>query len=205
MTTKWGFLMLLVLLTYACSGQQADQKVGGPCEGCEALYEYGDKNLSHTDTFPRFDESANKILVKGRVLALDGKTPVEDVIIYAYHTDEHGIYPKKGDPDDWSARHGYLRGWVKTNKNGEYQIYTFRPASYPNTTIPQHIHVTIKEEGKTPYFIDDILFDDDPNLSDYERSKQRKRGGSGIVTPVVQNGILIIERDIILGMNIQGY
>ena len=45
---------------------------------------------------------------------------------------------------------------------GFYKFYTLIPASYPNTTIVKHIHPTIKEPGKTAYWIDDFVFADDP-------------------------------------------
>ena len=45
-------------------------------------------------------------------------------------------------------RHGYIRGWMKTNEKGQYRFYTLKPASYPNSTAVKHIHPTIKEPGK---------------------------------------------------------
>ena len=114
----------------------------------------------------------------GTVYRQDGRTPAKDVIIYIYHTNTKGIYETNGEETGWAKRHGVYRGWVKTNADGRYDFYTFRPASYPNTTIAQHIHMTVKEPDTNPYYIDDILFSNDPLLSDRQINRQRKRAGT---------------------------
>ncbi len=86
------------------------------------------------------------------------KTPAEGVIIYLYHTDATGHYPVKQDSKGWEKRHGYLRGWMRTNEKGEYKFATMRPVAYPGGTEPAHIHMIIKEPGINEYYIDDILF-----------------------------------------------
>ncbi len=63
----------------------------------------------------------------------DGKTPAAGIVMYVYHTDQKGIYPKKGGETGWAGRHGYIRGWIKTNAQGQYKFYTLVPASYPNS------------------------------------------------------------------------
>ncbi len=62
--------------------------------------------------------------------------------------------------------------------------------------------MVIKEPGFTEYYIDDFLFEGDPELSIEVRSKLENRGGSGIIEPRVIDGLLTMERDIILGLNI---
>src|SRR5439155_20246519 len=44
-----------------------------------------------------------------------------------------------------------------------------------------------------------------PLLTDAERKKQENRGGNGIVNLKTINGMLVGERDIILGLNIPDY
>jgi protocatechuate 3,4-dioxygenase, beta subunit len=204
---------LLCLQITGCSqnknktSQEPQKKVGGNCEGCEAIYETAVpfKQLNAIDTLPDFNESGPKIKISGIVYERDGKTPVRDVVIYVYHTDQTGHYTPKENSKGWGKRHGYIRGWMKTDKNGFYEFYTLRPASYPNSNIPQHIHVTVKEPDKNEYWIDEYLFEGDPFLTESERKKQEKRGGSGIVTLKRENGMLQAKRDIILGLNIPGY
>jgi protocatechuate 3,4-dioxygenase, beta subunit len=181
--------------------------VGGGCEGCEAVYESPQpfEKLSYIDTLPGFFEPGAKLLVTGIVYQPDGKTPAPGVVIYLYHTGLNGLYQGKKNDTGWARRHGYHRGWLKTNERGEYHFYTVRPAPYPNATIPAHIHPTIKEQTFNEYYIDDFVFDDDSLLTKEERSKMPNRGGNGILKLQMNNGIFTAKRNIILGFNIPGY
>ena len=202
-------LVLLLTAQIACtqSNGNSKQKVGGGCEGCEAIYEspVALNKLSWIDTLPDFNDAGPKMVISGIVYKPDGKTPAKDVVLYVYHTDQTGIYPTKGNEKGWAKRHGYIRGWLKTNEKGEYKFYTLRPASYPSRQAPQHIHPTIKEPGINEYWIDEYLFDDDPLLTANERSHQQQRGGSGIIKLQQKNGILVGERNIVLGKNVPDY
>lgn len=206
---KLGFISLIVIILSSCvnsqNKQEASKIVGGPCEGCEAIYDYGDKKLSSTDTLSGFRILKPQIKISGIVYKKDGKTPAENIILYAYHTNDKGIYPSNNQSKGWEPRHGTLRGWVKTDSNGKYTFYTSRPASYPKTTIPQHIHFTVKEPDKNEYYIEDIYFEDDPNLTDNIRNKSNPRGGPGVVSLRDQRNIKEATRNIILGLNIPNY
>lgn len=186
----------LCVFSISCQSQdRAGQVVGGRCEGCEAILEYGDKILNPVDTLPDFSKTEPKLKISGTVYKKDGKTPASDVILYIYHTDRGGIYPKKGGEEGWARRHGYIRGWIKTGVDGKYTFYTFRPAAYPNRRIAEHIHITVKEPDINEYYIDDFLFDDDPLLTASERNRRPNRGGSGIFLPKEKDGLLTIKRD----------
>lgn len=212
MDIKFRTLQLCILSAlWVCASCNAQTKnsatkiIGGGCEGCEAIFEYGNKKLTPTDTLPEYENNEPKLKIFGTVLKKDGITPVEDVIIYIYHTNRKGIYETKGNETGWAKKHGFIRGWVKTGKDGKYTFYTFRPASYPNRSEPEHIHITVKEPDKNEYYLDDYLFDDDPLLTQNAKDKLSNRGGSGIMKPIKENGMLTIERDIILGKNIPNY
>lgn len=206
---KINLILILLLTINSCQSQtkkaDTDKIVGGPCEGCEAIYEYGDQRLTATDTLPDFKQTEPKLKLTGMVYEKDGKTPAENVIVYIYQTDRKGIYATKGNEKGWAKRHGYIRGWIKTDKSGRYTFYTFRPASYPNGEEPEHIHITVKEPNKNEYYIDEFVFDDDPMLTQKERSELENRGGSGIIKPTRENGILTAKRNVILGLNIPNY
>lgn len=200
------FIILLFVSSCIKSQEKKTKKlVGGPCEGCEAIYEYGNKVLNAVDTLPGFSTTKEQLKITGTIYEYDGKTPAKDVILYAYQTNDKGIYPKNNTSKGWEKRHGNIRGWIKTDASGKYTLYTFRPASYPNTTIPQHIHITIKEPNKNEYYIDDFYFDDDPNLTDKIRIRSNFRGGSGIIKLTKVNSMFEAERVIILGKNIPNY
>lgn len=200
-------LFLLLLGCFSCQAQTipVDKVVGGSCEGCEAIFEYGDEKLNAIDTLPLFLENEPKLKITGIVFQKDGKTPTADVIIYIYHTDRTGIYPKVGDEKGWAKRHGFIRGWAKTDRAGEYTFYTFRPAAYPSRSESEHIHLTVKEPGKTAYYLDEFVFADDPLLTKEKKENLDKRGGSGIAMPKLESGLLTIHRDLILGLNIPDY
>jgi protocatechuate 3,4-dioxygenase beta subunit len=181
--------------------------VGGGCEGCEAVFEspVAFEDLPEVDTLPGFDEKGPKIEISGTIYKPDGKTPAPGVILYVYHTDQQGNYSTRGGEKGWGKRHGYIRGWVKTNEAGQYRFYTLVPASYPNSNNPKHIHPTIKEPGKTAYWIDEFVFDDDPLLPASERNRSNPRGSDGVLKTTMENGMLKAKRDIILGLNVPGY
>lgn len=198
---------LLVLACEAQEKQNIEDKaglVGGPCEGCEAIYEWGDKNLSPVDTLPDFREEGPKLKITGTIYQKDGKTPAKDVILYIYHTDQKGVYPTRGHETGWAKRHGYLRGWIKTGADGKYAFYTLKPATYPDRSEPAHIHATVKEPGLNEYYLDDYLFENDPLLEN-AKLNEYPRGGFGIVSLKRENTLLIAKRDIILGLNIPDY
>lgn len=193
---------------HSANDQEAStsKTVGGRCEDCKAVFEYGSKKLSWTDTLPDYQEDGPKMEISGTIYQRDGKTPAPDVILYVYHTNQRGHYPTKGDETGWAKRHGYIRGWIKTDASGKYKFYTLKPAAYPGRKDPAHIHATVKEPTVNEYWIDEYLFEDDPKLTKEERAAQKKRGGSGVLKLTKDpNGILVAQRDIILGLNIPDY
>lgn len=206
----------IIITSNSCSQttvnkQEADKNqaalIGGKCEGCEAIYEspHPFEKLVPVDTLPDFYGPGPKIEISGIIFEADGQTPANGVVLYIYHTDQNGNYATKGNEKGWGKRHGYIRGWVKTDRNGFYKFYTLVPASYPNSNNPKHIHPTIKEAGKNEYWIDEFLFDDDPYLPANEKSKTSARGGNGILKPYLKDGMLRATRNIILGLNVPGY
>lgn len=182
--------------------------VSDGCEGCEAVYESPVlfEKLSHNVTLPDYNEAGPKIDISGVVYLSDGVTPAPNVVLYLYHTDQNGYYSAKGNETGWGKRHGYIRGWLKTNDKGEYKFYTLRPAPYPNSSIPAHIHTFIKEPGKKEYWIEDYVFDDDKFVDEAYRKRAENRGGDGILKLIKkENGIYAAERNIVLGKNISNY
>lgn len=201
------FLVMLMINTSACtqSNQKADRVVGSDCEDCELMFEGMPKDISWQTTIAGPDEPGEPMIIRGVIYKSDGKTAAPGVILYVYHTDNKGLY-SPAPKQTTAKRHGHLRGWVKTDEQGRYEFKTIRPASYPNSRNPQHIHPIVKEPGTSLYWIDEFLFADDPVLTESEKSHQQKRGGSGIVSLTKNDkGIWMGTRDIILGMNIPNY
>ncbi|GAB3647268.1 hypothetical protein GCM10028791_08910 [Echinicola sediminis] len=204
--------LIIAISLLACGNgnhdsHQTDYRlVGGPCEGCEAIFEYGNRELNSVDTLADFETAEPGLMISGTVYGKGGKKPALDVILYIYHTDQKGVYPTRGDEKGWAKRHGYLRGWVKTDASGQYKFYTQEPQAYPTRSVPQHIHLTVLEPNGRYYYLEDYLFQDDPLLKEGEIKRPHPRGGEGfVVDPVQQGNLSVISRDIELGKNIPGY
>lgn len=180
-------------------------RVGGPFENAELIYEGLPDNVNSIDTSAGWDQDGQRIRISGTIYAADGKTPAPDILLYYYHTDVTGHYVQRKDLPQGTTLHGYLRGWVKSDAAGRYTICTVRPAPYPGGSDPAHIHLTIKEPAINEYYIDDILFDDDPILTQDKRRVLEHRGGNGVVTLQPDGRLMAGTRDIILGKNIPGY
>jgi protocatechuate 3,4-dioxygenase beta subunit len=178
--------------------------VGGPCEGCEAIFEYGDKQLTAVDTLPSFYEDGTKLKVTGTIYRQNGK-PAKDIILYIYHTNADGIYPTKGGETGWAKRHGYLRGWIKTGSDGVYTFYTSKPGSYPERSAPAHIHPTILEPDGKYYWLDEYQFKDDPLIAKTNIPSSPRGGTPNVVALQQEGNMLVARRDIVLGKNIAGY
>lgn len=181
--------------------------VGLPCEGCDAVFDGRPAALTSTARIAPPGEPGEPMRIMGTVFAPDGR-PAPGVIVYAYHTNIHGVYPRdergKGRA---GSRHGFLRGWVKTDDKGQYRFDTIRPVGYPGTDIPAHVHMHVIEPGRCTYYIDELLFEDDPRLTPEDRRKaERGRGGRGFTAPRKDaGGIWTVTRDIVLGEGIPGY
>lgn len=147
------------------------------------------------------DEPGERIAVRGYVYKSDGKTPYPNVLLYAYHTDQRGVYAKKGDETGIRRWHGRLHGWCRSDERGHYSISTIKPASYPNSRNPAHIHVVVQEpDGSEPYYLNDIVFSGDPYIDErYRAGEKSGKGGSGILKLVKdRQGVWESKRLIVL-------
>ena len=199
--------LLVVLGVLALPAVAAEPVVGLPCEGCSAVYDGMPKELPNRGRIAPRDEAGEPMVLTGRVLGPDGR-PRGEVVVYAYQTDARGIYPApEKSLGRWPDRHGRLRGWAVSGADGIYTFDTIRPASYPNGQVPQHIHMHVIERGCATYYIDEVVFTDDPFLNAEERDEQPGRGGSGVTTPKrdTATGAWRVVRDIHLGQNVPGY
>lgn len=201
----------IVWMLNSCNAQQpaTDTPVGGAFENSEYTFLGMPKEIHAVDTSAGWKEDGQQLMITGVVYQPDGQTPAADVLLYYYQTNTAGRYvhrpeePRSMPPNELGQTHGYIRGWVKTDRQGRYTIYTVRPAPYPTGDEPAHIHLTVKEPRNIPeYYLDDFVFDDDKILNSARRHRLENRGGSGILHLVQQNNLWIGQRNIILGLNI---
>ncbi len=97
-------------------------------------------NIKSVDTSAGWAQRGPQHLITETIYKLDGKTPAPGVIFYYYHTDINGVYANKQGLDPSVVRQSYIRGWVKSDTNGKYAIYTVRPAPIP-IAILKHISI----------------------------------------------------------------
>lgn len=187
-------------------GHEAEPIIGLPCEGCEAVFEGLPADPPSTVRIAPPDEPGEPLRIVGTVYDAEGR-PAPGVIVYAYHTNAEGIYPRDDRYAGFAARHGRLRAWATTDEHGRYEFDTILPGHYPGRNAPRHVHMHVIEPGCCTYYVDSIHFTDDPLLTDDEREhRDEARGGSGLTTPRrAADGAWVVERDIRLGRNVPGY
>jgi protocatechuate 3,4-dioxygenase beta subunit len=198
---RWPGVLAAALALGGCArdGGAAEPIVGLPCENCEIVFDGMPAELAAQARIAPAGEPGEPMVVAGTVRDAAGRA-VPDVVVYAYHTDARGIYPRA------ETLHGRLRGWAKTGPDGGYRFETIRPAGYPGTALPQHVHFHVLEPGRCTYWIDDLLFEDDPRLTERERARPEGRGGDGIGRPARDAaGVWHARRDIVLGARVPGY
>lgn len=204
---RWLQIIAAVVFATALPASAAERIIGLPCEDCEGALVGKPAEIAATARIARLDDVGEPLVLRGRTLDLAGK-PVAGIVVYAYHTDADGHYPRadalRGTP---AQHHGRLRGWARSDAAGEYRFDTIRPAGYPQRRDPAHIHLHVIEPGRCSYYIDDVNFRDDPRLTAAtERRTPPQRGGSGIVAATRDDGgRWQATRDIVLGKNIGDY
>lgn len=133
------------------------------------------------------DERGARLVVTGRVVDATTGAPVPDVFVRAFQADATGRYSH----ETTSPVRPRICGVVKTGADGRYTFETIRPASYPATREPAHIHFQVFSPALD---IQSLLlqFSDDPFV-------RRKADGSrtSVVRPVEKrNGRAVCERDL---------
>ena len=208
---KTFLLFSFLFVSAVCYGQQVkqptDKVIADYCDGCDLMYEGIPllEKINSVTSLCREGEAGTRMNINGIVFKPDGKTPAKDIVLYIYHTDASGLYTPAKDQVN-SKRHGRLRGWAKTNERGQFRINSIRPAAYPRDNIPAHIHIFVKEPGKTLYYIDEVWFDDDTLVTSEMKRKAEQRGGD-LLIHLSRNSkkIWIGDLTIILGKNIPNY
>jgi protocatechuate 3,4-dioxygenase beta subunit len=100
-------------------------------------------------------EPGTPLVIDGRVLDTDGRTPVTGAIVFAYHTDREGLYDRAGSPPhSWR-----IRGWASTGPDGRFGFETIRPGAYPGGQARPHVHFTVFLPGGARYHAGELEFE----------------------------------------------
>ncbi|PZR71166.1 MAG: hypothetical protein DI537_48370 [Stutzerimonas stutzeri] len=206
LAAQFTLILTLWLFLECAASNAATPIVGLPCEDCEVPLIGLPTDPPAIGILASNEEPGERLRLVGRITDAAGR-PRGGVIVYAHQTNRNGLYPgERSASNPGIRRHGSLRAWATSDAEGNYTFLTIRPGSYPGSTMPQHIHLYVIEQGCALYYIDDVLFRDDPHLTpSASRKADKGRGGSGIVTPVRVVGGWQVQRDIVLGRNIPGY
>jgi protocatechuate 3,4-dioxygenase beta subunit len=126
--------------------------------------------LTSVERIAPASEPGIPMTVRAVILDAAGK-PAPNVEVFAYQTDQHGIYAPPGAADPWR-----LKGWAITDAEGRVEFRTIRPAAYPSNTVPGHIHLTFKSTccGRQ---VTEVMFEDDPLVT----PAMRQREGPGVM------------------------
>jgi protocatechuate 3,4-dioxygenase beta subunit len=143
-------LLVTALVTLAATVQAADTAW---LRGWERAQQQRPAQLdSRAQIAPR-EEPGTRMVIHGRVLQADGRTPLAGAVVFAYHTDRMGLYDQReAGPHSWR-----LRGWARTDDEGHFEFDTIRPAEYPGGNAPPaHVHFTITTPDGGRYFGRDL-------------------------------------------------
>lgn len=128
-------------------------------------------------------EPGEPLLIHGRVVAADGRSPVANAVVFAYHTDRAGLYAPQGSP----AHTWRLRGWARTDSQGRFEFHTIRPGAYPSRNQAEHVHFAVYA-GSGNHHGGALEFDDDPLITDAHRRQEGASGEFGMVRKVRREG-----------------
>ncbi len=198
-------LILFIVFLLSCDPGKNNREEKNPladasqsnCENPDAnaacCFENIPESLTPVMVIAKDSEPGTRIVITGTIFRPDGKTPFNDIVLYAYHTDATGIYSKTGNEKGVQKYHGRLHGWCRTGTDGRYEIRSIRPASYPDSNNPAHIHSAVMIPGThRAFYIEEFLFSDDPVLNE-----KNSRGGA-VVEMKRHDALQTGKRDIII-------
>jgi catechol 1,2-dioxygenase len=151
----------------------------------------------------RAGEPGQRIVLAGRVLRPDCRTPVAGAVVDAWQANEQGQYDVKA-PDEVIAPANYnLRGQTRTNERGEFTLQTILPGKYrippglenferfAGYLRPAHIHLSVTHPVYLP-LTTQLYFSGDPQIgrdpwARHSRNLVQLRGDRGRFDIVLGN------------------
>lgn len=113
-------------------------------------------------------------------VVMHGRTPVQGVEVYAYHTSAKGWYAAEAahvQAESGDVKHARLFAYVLTDRDGRFRLRTIRPEGYPATDLPAHVHFHLRSRGDaTLTGGGEIRFDDDPRMTPAWRARSAQEG-----------------------------
>lgn len=126
-------------------------------------------------------------------------TPLRGLLVYVYHANAAGLYVPATGATGCLRFHGALHAWARPDSNGMVTVRSIRPGSYPRSTEPAHVHVVVQFPDRRGFYLNDVMFADDPRLTPAIRAAQQAPGGTGIIRAVRDaSGVWRATRDVVL-------
>lgn len=123
-------------------------------------------------------EPGTPLIVHGKIVEPDGRTPAANVVVHAYHRDRDGFDFGPGDRAMTTWR---LQGWARTDAQGEFEFQTIRPAADHRGREGSHIHFTLESSEFGRQWAPTVYFADDPMVSEKTRRQSAEAGEFGWV------------------------
>ena len=137
------------------------------------------QNANATIALAKVSEAGEHIVITGRLLAPDCKTPIIGAVVDAWQANAKGAYDISNPGEKIAPANYNLRGQTQTNAKGEFVLQTVMPGRYDipagmpglekwgGQTRPAHIHLTVVHPLFVPlttqlYFKGDSKIKDDP-------------------------------------------
>jgi protocatechuate 3,4-dioxygenase beta subunit len=127
-------------------------------------------------------EPGEPLVVEGRVFAPDGQHTVAGVIVYAYNTDKDGYYSPDG-----KVGHPRIKGYMKTDAEGRFELHTIRPGRYPSMHIPAHVHFNLWGAGYPVQWTEELRFEGDSYLTEAMKNESEARGKFATIRPLTRD------------------
>lgn len=99
------------------------------------------------------------------------------VAVVAYNADRRGYY----NPPNSRTRVPRIRGVAVTDDHGQCMFSTVRPGSYPDSTEPAHIHLSVTAPAHHTRYVT-YWFADDPFITAQRRARASRSDEIVIVT-----------------------
>jgi hypothetical protein len=118
----------------------------------------------------RPEEPGTALTVRGQLFAADGSTPLAHAVVFAYQTDQSGMYDLTG------GRGWRLKAWARTDDQGRFTLDTIHPGPYPGRSIAAHIHMGLDGAVGRRQTLEDVLFEGDRLLTKSQKQRSREAG-----------------------------
>ena len=121
-------------------------------------------------------EPGDRMVVTGMLRQADGR-PLAGALVYVYQTDAKGWYSDRAPHFSGGNDHDYARlfGYLKTGPDGRFEVDTIRPDGYPQSSLPQHIHIQVFVDGQSR-LVSEVTFEDDPRMTPSMRRQVERNG-----------------------------